>query len=194
MKEMYRCPSWILSTPFGVPSPMALTVANSGDEAATVGLNGNLDPASEILLDIVAPTPADSVSVDSIFTWDSTLDGDSNLDATSPGANLDAVSPGSNSDATSPRPSSDAASPGSSSNVTSPGSSSDPTSPASLSQNSDDDTGPFTPITIACGEEASVPKSVGLAVDGNGHMDVVDVESMLRLVTSSGLRLSFLGA
>ena len=194
LKEMYRCPSWILSTPFGVPSPLALTVANSGNEAANVGLNGNLDLASEILLDIVAPTPADGVSVDSIFTWDSTLDGDSNLDATSPGANLDAASPGSNSDATSPRPSSDAASPGSSSNVTATGSSSDPTSPASLSQNSDDDTGPFTPTTIACAEEASVPKSVELAVDGDGQMDVVDVESTLRLVTSSGLRLSFLGA
>ena len=76
--------------------------------------------------------------------------------------------------------------------VTSPGSS--PTSSASLSQDLDDDTGPFTPITIVCAEEASVPKSVGLAVDGNGHMDVVDVESTLRQVTSSGLRSSFLGA
>jgi hypothetical protein len=64
--------------------------------------------------------------------------------------------------------------------VASPGSSTDPTSPASLSQNSDDDTGPFTPTTIACAEEASVPKSVELAVDGDGHMDVVDVESTLR--------------
>ena len=194
LKEMYRCPSWILSTPFGVPSPLARTVANSGNEAADVRLNRNLDPASEILLDIVVPTPADGVLVDSNLTWDSTLDDDSNLDVTSPGANLDGESPGSSSDATSLRPSSHVASPGSSLNMTFSGSSSDPTSPASLSQNSDDDTGPFTPTTIACGEEASVPKSVGLAVDGNGHMDVVDVESTLRLVTSSGLRLSFLDA
>ncbi|KIK04148.1 hypothetical protein K443DRAFT_676114 [Laccaria amethystina LaAM-08-1] len=132
LKETYRCPSWILSTPFDVPSPFALTVAN---EAADVGLlNGNLNLASEILLDIFAPTPAEGASVDSTLTWDSTLDGDSNLDATSPGANLDAESPGSNSDTTSPRPSSDAGSPGSKSNVASPGSSTDPTSPASLTK------------------------------------------------------------
>jgi len=102
-----------------------------------------------------------------------------------------AASPGSNSDAIFPRQSSDAASPGSSSNVTSSGSSSD--SPTSLSQNSDD-TGPFTPTIIACAEEASVPKCVELVVDGDGHMDVVDVELTLWLVTSSGLCLSFLGA
>jgi hypothetical protein len=68
------------------------------------------------------------------------------------------------------------------------------TSSVSFSQNLDHDTGPFTPTTIACAEEASVPKSVELAVEGDGHMDVVDVESTLRLVTSSGLRLSFLCA
>ena len=49
---MYWCPSWILSTPFGVPSPLALTVADPRNEAVNVRLNGNLDPASEILLDI----------------------------------------------------------------------------------------------------------------------------------------------
>ena len=102
-----------MSTPFGVPSPSAHTVANSGNEAADIGLNGNLDLASEILLDIVAPTPADGVSVDSTLAWDSTLDGDSILDGTSHDANLDAASFASNSDATSPRPSSHAASSGS---------------------------------------------------------------------------------
>jgi hypothetical protein len=101
LKEMYRFLSWILPTPFGVPSTLALAVANSGNKAADVGLNGNLDLAPEDLLDIVAPTPAEGASVDSILTWDSTLDGDSNLDATSPVANLDVASPGSNSDDTS---------------------------------------------------------------------------------------------
>ena len=94
LKEMCRCPSWILSTPFGVPSPLARTVANSGNEATDVRLNRNLEPASEILLDIVVPTPADGVSVDSNSTWDSMLDEDSNLDVTSRVANLDAASPG----------------------------------------------------------------------------------------------------
>jgi len=81
LKEMYGCPSWILSTPFGPPSPLALTVANYGNQAADVGLNGNLDLASEILLDIVAPTPApaEGASVASTLTWDSTLEGDSSL-------------------------------------------------------------------------------------------------------------------